>query len=442
MRTMINSSFIAALMSLVFSVSASADTSTLLSATQQAQGQQQALNQKRESEFENQERELNALKAALTQQKSQLQQDIDALSVQFSANEQTLSEQEQALKLESGSLGELFGVVRQVAKELQLEQETLVSAIASDSLTHVDAIAEAKTLPSIQQLYLLWQAFRQQITAGSTLSEVSVAYVDDDGVVTPNDVQRIGAFGLVGQQGYLRWKPEQGSASAYSIQPDWVPSTLIPNTGQLWTFDPTKGALLELLAKQPSLFDRLEQGGIVGKVIVAILVLGMLIGLVQGTIVFSNRRKIHAQLQNRDQIGNNPLGRILSVYKYDKSPNVEALELRLYEAILDEQQRFEKGLSLLKLLAALSPMLGLLGTVTGMIETFQVITQYGNADPKIMAGGISMALVTTVLGLVAAMPLLFIHNVLSTQSEHIRTLLEQQGVGMVAQRAEQAMEAA
>jgi biopolymer transport protein ExbB len=133
----------------------------------------------------------------------------------------------------------------------------------------------------------------------------------------------------------------------------------------------------------------------------------------------------------------NALGRILSVYKYDSSPNVEALELRLYETILDEQQKLDRGLSMLKLLAALSPMLGLLGTVTGMIETFQVITEYGNADPKVMAGGISMALVTTVLGLVAAMPLLLLHNVLNSQAESIRTVLEKKGVGLVAQRAEQ-----
>ncbi|MCL4124191.1 UNVERIFIED_CONTAM: hypothetical protein GTU68_045636 [Idotea baltica] len=91
---------------------------------------------------------------------------------------------------------------------------------------------------------------------------------------------------------------------------------------------------------------------------------------------------------------------------------------------------------MLKLLAALAPMLGLLGTVTGMIETFQVITQFGNGDPKVMAGGISMALVTTVLGLVAAMPLLLTHNILSSQAESIRTILEKQGLSLVAEQAE------
>ncbi|GAL32748.1 MotA/TolQ/ExbB proton channel family protein [Vibrio maritimus] len=127
---------------------------------------------------------------------------------------------------------------------------------------------------------------------------------------------------------------------------------------------------------------------------------------------------------------------MLSVYNSEKKLHVEALELRLLESIMDEQQHLERGLSMLKLLAALAPMLGLLGTVTGMIETFQVITQFGNAEPRVMAGGISMALVTTVLGLITAMPLLLAHNLLSSKAEAIRNILERQSVGLVAEQAE------
>ncbi|MEI8634040.1 MotA/TolQ/ExbB proton channel family protein [Vibrio sp. PP-XX7] len=126
------------------------------------------------------------------------------------------------------------------------------------------------------------------------------------------------------------------------------------------------------------------------------------------------------------------------MYYTEKNRSVEALELRLLEAVTDEQSHLEKGLSMLKLLAALAPMLGLLGTVTGMIETFQMITQFGNGDPKVMAGGISMALVTTVLGLVAAMPMLLAHNILSSQAESIRLILEKQGIAIVAEQAEKA----
>ncbi|MHA2937182.1 MotA/TolQ/ExbB proton channel family protein [Vibrio sp. RC27] len=425
-----------------------ADTSALLATTEKAKVEEQALNKHREAEFLGQEQNLTSQKNALTSRKNQLQQEIDALSEEFSLNEEALSEKEKELHLESGSLGELFGVVRQVAKELQLEQKDLVTSIGSDSLKQVDVIVEAKTLPSTPQLMALWQAFDQQIEMGSSLSQISVPYVEQDGVMKQKDVVRIGAFGLVDENGYLQWNPQQGGAKSYSVQPQGNPvssgsgASLALSKHPLIALDPSKGELLEQLAQQPTLGERLAQGGVVGRVILAILFIGLVIGVAQGGFLFISRSKIRAQLKNREEIGNNPLGRVLSVYKYDQSPNVEALELRLYEAILDEQHKFERGLSMLKLLAALSPMLGLLGTVTGMIETFQVITQYGNADPRIMAGGISTALVTTVLGLVSAMPLLFIHNVLSSQSEHIRTLLEKQGVGMVAQRAEQDMGAA
>jgi biopolymer transport protein ExbB len=158
---------------------------------------------------------------------------------------------------------------------------------------------------------------------------------------------------------------------------------------------------------------------------------------VRGVIIFNIRRKVAKQLSLIEPQLNNPLGRVIAVYDEQKPRSLEALELRLLEVILDEQAKLEKGLSMLKLLAALAPMLGLLGTVTGMIETFQVITLFGAGDAKVMAGGISMALVTTVMGLIAAMPLLLAHNVLSTQAENLRNILEKQGVALVAQQAEQ-----
>jgi biopolymer transport protein ExbB len=194
--------------------------------------------------------------------------------------------------------------------------------------------------------------------------------------------------------------------------------------------------MLQQLALTPSLMDRLQAGGAVGKVILGLLVIGLLISLVRGVSLSVARQKIRQQLKNPLTPTDNPLGRVLSVYSKGKHQSVEALELRLLEAVVDEQASLEKGLSMLKLLAALAPMLGLLGTVTGMIETFQVITQFGNGDPKVMAGGISMALVTTVLGLIAAMPLLLAHNILSAQAETIRNILEKQGIAMVAEQAE------
>ncbi|MDB1125710.1 MotA/TolQ/ExbB proton channel family protein [Vibrio algarum] len=411
----------------------------LLKTTKQVREQQQIENRAREHAFQADEQALLKLRDQLVFKRQKLDLNIAKLTEQFSDNEQLLAQTEEKLHLESGSLGELFGVARQVAKEFQSSHEDTVSAIGEEEfIANAEFIAAAKTLPSKSHLYALWEAFNRQLAIGSSVTMLDVSYVKPDGIVINKPVLRIGSFGLIDENGYLDWSGERRGAKSYDVQPPNPPPMGVTMSHQkLATLDPSGGKLLEQLSLTPTLQERVKQAGVIGKVILVLLSIGLLIGLTQGIFLLISRLKINAQLKDKENIGSNALGRVLGVYKYDQSPNVEALELRLYETILDEQQKLERGLSMLKLLAALSPMLGLLGTVTGMIETFQVITQFGNADPKMMASGISTALITTVLGLTAAMPMLFMHNVLSTQAENVRTLLEKQGVGLVAQRAEQ-----
>jgi biopolymer transport protein ExbB len=424
------------LLFLLLSLSVSAD-SALLTTTQHAKQAELTLNKQREGDFHTQQKALTDARERLIVRQQALQSNIDSLSKQFTENEGALAETEKKLHLESGSLGELFGVVRQVAKELQVTFNTstlMIGHVENEQV--IEEIVNAKKLPSTAQLYGLWRTFDDQLKAGSQVRSVTVPFVQPDGLIIDKEVVRVGAFGLLDEGGYLQWNGQLNDAKPYPVQPPKGPTVKdINSENQLITFDPSQGKLLNQLALKPTLMQRFEQGAGVGKVIVGLLVIGLIIGFAQGIFLAISRTKISVQQKDSENIGNNALGRILSVYKYDSSPN--ALELRLYETILDEQQKLDRGLSMLKLLAALSPMLGLLGTVTGMIETFQVITEYGNADPKVMAGGISMALVTTVLGLVAAMPLLLLHNVLNSQAESIRTVLEKKGVGLVAQRAEQ-----
>ncbi|WP_435237692.1 MotA/TolQ/ExbB proton channel family protein [Psychromonas sp. PT13] len=410
----------------------------LLQTTQQAKKQQQSSEQQRVAEFKAIEAKNRAIRDKLLAEKEALQTSIDQLSAQFADNELQLSEKDKALHLASGSLGELFGVVRQVAKSFYNEQSDRVTSIGQTTeIKAISAIIDAKTLPSREQLYTLWQAFMNHIDSSGKIVKIDVPYITENGTKETKQVTRLGGFGLIDDRGYLNWSSKENIASHYLVQPEPAPSATQLDNNSLIAIDPSNGTLLEQLALTPTLFERFEQGGVIGKVILGFLIIGLLLGLCQGGFLFYNKLKINAQLKHKERIGNNPLGRILGVYKYDKSPNVEALELRLYEIVLDEQQKLERGLSMLKLLAALSPMLGLLGTVTGMIETFQVITQYGNADPKLMAESISTALVTTVLGLIAAMPLLFLYNILNALADNVRTLLEKQGLGLVAQRAEE-----
>ncbi|ANW22723.1 flagellar motor protein MotA [Vibrio coralliilyticus] len=409
----------------------------------QAENQKQAKhNVARESGFKQTEKELKALKAQLIKQRDDLQTQNDKLAAKFSDNENTLARLEEKLRLETGSLGEVFGVVRQNAKEL--ESELQYSVTSADAQTHAGVVKEivaATKLPSMYQLNGLWKALEEQIKASGEVASTEVRFVNGDGVAQSESALRLGSIGLIGEQGYLNWNAAKGEAQAYIKQPEQAPtiSSLSPLTnGQVENIvlDPSRGVMLEQLAHSPSLMDRLQAGGVVGKIILGLLAIGLIIAVVRGVSLSIARQKIRAQLKSPQNPGNNPLGRVLSVYGKEKSLSVEALELRLLEAVVDEQATLEKGLSMLKLLAALAPMLGLLGTVTGMIETFQVITQFGNGDPKVMAGGISMALVTTVLGLVAAMPLLLAHNILSSQAETIRNILEKQGISLVAEQAE------
>ncbi|MCP3697510.1 MAG: MotA/TolQ/ExbB proton channel family protein [Aliivibrio sp.] len=425
-----------------FSINTATANSELLKETQQASHAQKQHNTQRESGFKQTEQSLKAQRNALIAERKKLQKESDELSAIFSKNEKTLAMLEQQLHLETGSLGELFGVVRQTAKDLDVELKNSVTGITNNTEIINDIVA-AKSLPSMSQLTGLWQTMTQQVQASSELELTTVTMINGSGHRQSINAYRLGNMALVGDEGFLRWNNKKNVGTYYAQQPEFAPSvTSLSNMEQqqqqimMMAVDPSRGIMLDQLANTPTLKDRLQAGGVVGKIILGLLLIGLIISFFNGVRLFVIRQQIRKQLKQPQELGKNPLGRVLAAYDAEKQRSVEALELRLLETIVDEQQGLEKGLSMLKLLAALAPMLGLLGTVTGMIETFQVITQFGNGDPKVMAGGISMALVTTVLGLVAAMPLLLTHNILSSQAESIRTILEKQGLSLVAEQAE------
>ncbi|MBO1380554.1 flagellar motor protein MotA [Vibrio cholerae] len=431
-----------------FASVANASTNSLVQQATQEKAQQQQHNQQREAGFVQTAQELQAAKAELLAERNSLQKEADQLSSQFSDNENTLARLEETLRLETGSLGEMFGVVRQNAKELQSELDQSVTGVEPRAHQQsIDDVVAAKTLPSMAQLRGLWQAMSEEIRASGQVQTTEIQWLNGQGETQTVPALRLGSLGLISEQGYVKWDNARQQALSYQQLPSDFPTfshirTLVDGDVVTMKVDPSRGVLLEQLALTPTLSQRLQAGGVIGNVILVLLGVGLIIALYRGAILATLRQKIKAQLKNPEQPGNNPLGRILAVYNKEQQRSVEALELRLLEAVVDEQNHLETGLSMLKLLAALAPMLGLLGTVTGMIETFQVITQFGNGDPKVMAGGISMALVTTVEGLIAAIPLLLAHNILSAQAETIRNILEKQGIGLVAQQAERDCSAA
>ncbi|WRW00932.1 MotA/TolQ/ExbB proton channel family protein [Grimontia sp. NTOU-MAR1] len=414
-------------------------TADLVSETKTAQAESEQHNVVRESGFSATEQTLKAKLAELKAQQVALETETEQLSAAFSFNEETLAALEETLRLETGSLGEVFGVVRQAGREVNAERYNAPATINQAGMDNaLDAISDAKSLPSLPTLTAFWKGMLQELKNSGEIGSENVSVRDSSGVVTPQEVLRLGNISLVNNDGYLEWDSTRQQANELPVVDGGLNSASISSLpiGDLALMDPTRGTVIKQLANTPSLRDRFEQGGVVGKIIAALLAVGLIIALVRGFSMFRARLAIAKQIKMPMQPGNNPLGRILNVHRNEPDRSLDTLELRLMEAIMDEQQHFEKGLSMLKLLAALAPMLGLLGTVTGMIETFQVITQYGNGDPTIMAGGISMALVTTVLGLVTAIPLLLAHNILSTQADTLRGTLEKVGVSLVAEQSE------
>jgi biopolymer transport protein ExbB len=200
--------------------------------------------------------------------------------------------------------------------------------------------------------------------------------------------------------------------------------------------DPTRGAIMALLVQTPTLKERIVQGGWIGYIILIIGAVGLLVASLQFLSLLGAGRGVAKQQQDKEVSLKNPLGRILSVYNDKLAQDVETLQLKLDEAILRETPKLERGLITLAILAAIAPMLGLLGTVSGMIETFQSITLFGTGDPKLMSGGISQALVTTELGLAVAIPLLLIHSGLSSKSNRLIQILDEESAAIVARNAE------
>jgi biopolymer transport protein ExbB len=201
--------------------------------------------------------------------------------------------------------------------------------------------------------------------------------------------------------------------------------------------DPTRGQLLGLLVQSPSLMERIAQGKTVGYVIIALGIVGVLIAVWRVLVLSAIGAKVNRQIKNiHEPQANNPLGRVLKTAETRGAEDIETMELKLGEAILRETPKFNAMLPLLKIISVVAPLLGLLGTVTGMIVTFQAITLYGAGDPKLMAGGISTALVTTVLGLVVAIPTVFLHTLVSSRARRLTQILQEEAAGMLAERSE------
>lgn len=436
-----NSIFV--LLLLVPQLSAAATLDELLQKVQQESVTQSAEYKEREAEFLREKNKQQALLRKAQAELTALERETVRLTTEFDKNEKLLSKVEEELNIAMGTLGEMFGVVRQVAGDFKGQLEnSVVSAQIKGRKAFAADLAESKSLPNIPKLEKLWYELQREMTETGKTTRFKTTVVKTDGSKHEQQVTRVGAFNLVSEGVYLNYQPATGQIVELARQPSSRFTGMIDDVEEAkkgyeaFAIDPSRGSLLSMLVNAPSFWERLQQGGLVGYVIIALLFLGIaLVGERMKTLK-TEGDKIRAQMNSKTASSDNALGQIMLAYENNKTADLETLELKMDEAILKSTPPLEKGIGTIKLLAAVAPLLGLLGTVTGMIATFQSITLFGTGDPKLMAGGISQALITTVLGLVCAIPLLLLHNFVANKSKALVQILEEESAGMIANRVE------
>jgi biopolymer transport protein ExbB len=413
----------------------------LLQNVKTAQGVEARINKTREAQFvaekNKQQHLLQTARATLSKQENLSAQ----LRVDIEENEQKLSDLETQLNDRSGVLGELFGVARQAAGDLKADiSHSLVSAQFTGRTEKLNSLISSKALPTIEQLETLWYTLQQEMTESGKVVYFNTQIEQASGKPHEAKVIRIGTFNAIANGEYLQFSSETERLIQLARQPESKYLSLAEELSKTQTgsvpmgIDPTRGVILSMLIQAPDAAERIQQGGFIGYIILIMGVIGGIYAIIRLVTLTQTSQKMAFQMNSEDVLTDNPLGRIFVAAEQDKSENTDNLELILDEAITREIPVLEKGLSMIKLLAAVAPLLGLLGTVTGMIATFQSISLFGTGDPKLMASGISQALVTTMLGLCVAIPLLFLHSLVASRSRILIQILDEQSAGLISQR--------
>ena len=424
----------------------------LLQLVEQGRTSEQNINTQREAEFLVNKNQQAAKLAAEKRELARQERIADQLEAEYKKNDAILVVKEAAYKKELGSLVELFGHLQSSAGE--------ASSLFADSLTSAQYGRERETflndlsakmssateLPTIRELEGLWYELQREMVAGSEVVSFNTNVINLDGESENCTVTRVGLYNAICDGQYLEYIGSKGQYAFLGKQPEgrYVSSAkklsnADPGDVVKFGVDPTGpvgGSLLANLIQNPSLLERVNQGREVGYIIIIVGLFGIGVAFWKLFTLYNMGKAVKKQANSKSHDQNNPLGRVLAVGEEHMGKDIETLELKLAEAIMAERPAIERGIPVVKIISVVAPLAGLLGTVTGMIVTFQQITLFGTGDPKIMAGGISQALVTTVLGLVVAIPTTLLHSFANSSARGIINVLEEQSTGIVAEHSD------
>ena len=418
----------------------------LLRLIQQGQARDSQEARQREAQFTQQRNQQQNLLNQARAERTRQERESARLEQLFEDQQAQIVAARAALDERLGALKELFGVLQTVAGDTQGRFNTSLTNLQFPDreqflVTLGSKMASATELASIEDIEMLWYELQREIAESGKVVSFEHMVTKANGEQSPERITRVGLFNIVSDAGFLR-VTDEGTVAELARQPE---GRLLGTARDLmdaeegvvdFGLDVTRGGILGLLVQSKTIRDRIEDGGIVGYCIIALGILGLLMAIWRWVGLSTDSRKVSAQLKRDTASTDNPLGRVLAAYESNQQADTDTLELKLSEAALKEMPGLTKGLLFIKVISVVAPLMGLLGTVTGMIQTFQVITLYGAGDPKLMAGGISQALMTTVLGLCVAIPMVLLHTVVSGQSKKIINILMSQSAGLVAQHSE------
>jgi len=419
----------------------------LLRLIEQGQARDSQEARQREAEFNQQRNQQQNLLNRARAERTRQERESERLEQLFENNQTRIVAARAALDERLGALKELFGVLQTVSGDTQGRFNASLTNLQypdrEDFLVALGSkMASATELAQIEDIERLWFELQREVNESGNVVRFNHVVTRANGEQEEMEVVRVGAFNLIADVGYLEYDAGEGSISELLRQPDGrftgsADDLFEASSGyEGFGVDVTRGGILGLLVETPTLTEKVDQGGIVGYSILALGAVGLLIAIWRFMGLSADSRKVSVQLKSDVANTDNPLGRVLAAYDSNRSADTETIELKLSEAALKEMPGLTKGLLFIKVISVVAPLMGLLGTVTGMIKTFQVITLYGAGDPKMMAGGISQALVTTVLGLVVAIPMVLLHTIVSGQSRKVINVIQSQSAGLIAEHSE------
>ena len=424
----------------------------LLQLVKEGKTKEQSENADREAKFMANKNEQAAILAAEKRELARQERIADQLEAEYKKNEEILRVKEEAYQKELGSLVELFGHLQSSAGEAAVQFSGSLTS-PQYGLERVDFLneltskmSETTELPTIREIEGLWYELQREMVASGQVVSFDTTVIDVDGESSTCNVTRVGLFNAVCDGKYLEYVAATGQYAFLPRQPagrftKTAKSVGNADAGEQVRFGvdptgPTGGSLLANLFQTPSLAERAAQGREVGYAIIFVGLIGIGLAFWKLWSLYVLGKAVRTQAGSKTLDVRNPLGRVLKVGEENFNKDIDTLELKLAEAIMAERPSIERGIGAVRIISVVAPLAGLLGTVTGMIVTFQMITLYGTGDPKLMAGGISQALVTTVLGLLVAIPTTLLHSFTASSAKGIISVLEEQSTGILAERAE------